>query len=63
MPEYEHMGIGAALYLEHFDTATRSRQNYGEAGFIRESSGSMNHSLEAMGGRIVRRWRVYERAL
>ena len=63
LPEYEHVGVGAALYIEHFATATHSRQKYGEAGFIRESSRSMNRALEAMGGRIVRRWRVYERPL
>jgi GNAT superfamily N-acetyltransferase len=63
MPEYEHTGVAAALYLEHFEVATRVRQKHGEAGFILESNSSMNRSLEAMGGQIVKRWRVYERAL
>jgi GNAT superfamily N-acetyltransferase len=63
MPEYEHTGVAAALYLEHFDVATRVKQKHGEAGFILESNHSMNRALEAMGGRIVKRWRVYERAL
>ncbi len=63
MPEYEHTGAGAALYLEHFDTAARVRQKQGEAGFILEVNHSMNHALEAMGGEIVKRWRVYERPL
>jgi GNAT superfamily N-acetyltransferase len=63
LPDYEHMGVGAALYLEHFEAATRVKQKHGEAGFILESNSSMNRSLEAMGGRIVKRWRVYERSL
>jgi GNAT superfamily N-acetyltransferase len=63
MPEYEHTGVAAALYLEHFDVAARVKQKHGEAGFILESNSSMNRSLEAMGGRIVKRWRVYERTL
>ena len=63
MPEYEHTGVGAALYLEHFETATRVKQKRGEAGFILESNRSMNNALKAMGGEIVRRWRVYERPL
>jgi GNAT superfamily N-acetyltransferase len=63
MPEYEHTGVAAALYLEHFEVAARVKQKHGEAGFILESNSSMNRALEAMGGRIVKRWRVYERAL
>ncbi len=63
IPEYEHTGVAAALYLEHFQTAARSRQKTGEASFILEINTSMNRGLEAMGGRLVKRWRVYERLL
>jgi GNAT superfamily N-acetyltransferase len=63
LPEYQHTGVAAALYLEHFDTAERSRQKAGEASFILEVNTSMNRGLEAMGGRLVKRWRVYERLL
>ena len=63
LPEYEHTGVAAALYMEHFAVAARTRQKHGEAGFILESNTSMNRGLEAMGGRIVKRWRVYERRL
>ncbi len=63
LPEYQHTGVAAALYLEHFDAATRTRQKAGEASFILEINTSMNRGLEAMGGRIVKRWRVYEQIL
>jgi len=63
LPEYQHTGVAAAIYVEHFDTAARSRQTAGEASFILEVNTSMNRGLEAMGARIVKRWRVYERAL
>jgi GNAT superfamily N-acetyltransferase len=63
LPEYQHTGVAAALYMEHFAAAQRGRQKYGEAGFILETNTSMNRGLEAMGGRIVKRWRVYERTL
>jgi GNAT superfamily N-acetyltransferase len=63
LPEYQHTGVAAALYLEHFDTAARSRQKAGEAGFILETNTAMNRGLEAMGGRVVKRYRVYERLL
>jgi hypothetical protein len=63
LPEYQHTGAAAALYLQHFNTAQHSRQKTGEASFILEVNTSMNRGLEAMGGRLVKRWRVYEREL
>jgi GNAT superfamily N-acetyltransferase len=63
LPEYQHTGVAAALYLELFDVGSRVRQNHGEASFILEVNSSMNRGLEAMGGRLVKRWRVYERLL
>jgi GNAT superfamily N-acetyltransferase len=63
LPEYQHTGVAAAIYVEHFETAERTRQKAGEASFILEVNTSMNRGLEAMGARIVKRWRVYERAL
>jgi GNAT superfamily N-acetyltransferase len=63
LPEYEHTGVAAALYVHHFDVAERVRQKHGEASFILETNTAMNRGLEAMGGQIVKRWRVYERAL
>ncbi len=63
MPEYEHTGAAALLYLEHFDVAERTNRKGGEMGWILETNHAMNRSMEAMGGRIVKRYRVYERAL
>jgi GNAT superfamily N-acetyltransferase len=62
-PAYQHTGVAAALYVEHFDTALRTAQKWGEMGWILETNRNMNRAMEAMGGRIVRRFRVYERAL
>ena len=60
-PEYQHTGIAAAMYAEHFRIAALKPQRGGEAGWILESNEAMNRALEAMGGRIVKRYRVYER--
>jgi len=62
-PSFQHTGVAAALYVEHFDTATRVPQKWGEMGWILESNRNMNRAMEAMGGRIVRRFRVYEQGL
>jgi hypothetical protein len=43
--------------------AARTRFKHGEAGWILETNEAMNRGLEAMGGRIVKRYRLYERGL
>jgi GNAT superfamily N-acetyltransferase len=60
-PEYQHTGVAAALYVEHFDMARVTPQKWGEMGWILETNKNMNRAMEAMGGRIVRRYRIYER--
>jgi len=62
-PEHQHTGVAAALYIAHFEAAERTRQKSGEAGWILETNEAMNRGLEAMGGEIVKKYRVYERAL
>jgi GNAT superfamily N-acetyltransferase len=61
--EYQHTGVAAGLYIEHFDMAERHRVKWGEMGWILETNKSMNRGMEAMGGRIVKRYRVYEREI
>jgi GNAT superfamily N-acetyltransferase len=60
-PEYQHTGVAAKMYIEHFDMASVTPQTWGEMGWILETNHNMNRAMEAMGGRIVRRFRVYER--
>jgi GNAT superfamily N-acetyltransferase len=62
-PEWQHTGVAALLYVEHFEAAARTRLKHGEAGFILETNHAMNSGLEAMNGRVVKKYRVYERAL
>jgi GNAT superfamily N-acetyltransferase len=59
-PEYQHTGVAAAFYVEHFDMAQVTPQKWGEMGWILESNTAMNRGMEAMGGRIVKRYRLYE---
>jgi GNAT superfamily N-acetyltransferase len=60
LPEYQHTGVAAQLYLEHYDMADKGRIKTGEAGWILETNHSMNRGLEAMGGSIVKRMRIYD---
>jgi GNAT superfamily N-acetyltransferase len=62
-PSYQHTGVAALLYKHHFDAAEVRPQNGGEMGWILETNTAMNRGMEAMGGRIVKRYRMYERVL
>ena len=50
-PEFQHTGAVAPPYVEHFDTAARTRATRGEMGWILETNCAMNRGMEAMDGR------------
>jgi GNAT superfamily N-acetyltransferase len=63
-PKFQHTGAAAALYVEHFDTSARHKRiKGGEMGWILETNRAMNRGMEAMNGRIVKKYRVYGREL
>jgi GNAT superfamily N-acetyltransferase len=62
-PAYQHTGVAAGLYAEHFDMAEVTRVKGGEMGWILETNKAMNRAMKAMGGEIVKRYRVYQRVL
>jgi GNAT superfamily N-acetyltransferase len=62
-PEYQHTGVAAKLYIEHFETARRRPQKDGHCGWILETNWPMNRAMEAMGSHIAKRYRMYERVL
>ena len=62
-PEFQHTGVAARMYQLHFDAAEVRPQTGGEMGWILETNTPMNRGMEAMGGQIVKRYRIYEREL
>lgn len=62
-PEYQHTGVAARFYQMHFDSADRTPQSWGEMGWILEVNKPMNRAMEGMGGKVVRRFRLYERMI
>jgi GNAT superfamily N-acetyltransferase len=62
-PEYQHTGIAAGLYARHYDTPARTPQKGGETGWILETNKPMNRGMEAMGGEIVKIYRIYGKDL
>jgi GNAT superfamily N-acetyltransferase len=64
-PEYQHLGIAAAFYIEHLTSANNPRDRvwWGEMGWILETNEPMNRAMEGMGGKIVKRYRIYRAQL
>ncbi len=62
-PEFQHTGVAARLFVEHFDLAARTRVKWGEMGWILETNRAMNRGMKAMHGRVVKRYRVFEQTL
>lgn len=63
MQEYRHTGVAAGLYLKHLETAAQPGAiKGGHMGWILETNGPMNRAMEGMGGKVVMRYRLYERA-
>jgi len=62
--DYRHSGVAAGLYLKHLETAARPGTiEGGEMGWILETNGPMNRAMEGMGGKVVKRYRIYEKEL
>jgi len=61
--EYRHSGVAAGLYLKHLEAASPDGVPAGETGWILETNEPMNRAMEGMGGRIVKRYRIYEKPL
>lgn len=62
-PDKQHTGAAALLYVEHFDLPSRTVVGGGEMGWILETNKPMNWAMQGMGGRVVKRYRVYDRPL
>jgi GNAT superfamily N-acetyltransferase len=63
LPEYQHLGVAAALYQRHWEVAQDPGPPGGHTGWMLETNEPMNRAMEGMGGTIVQRYRIYELAL
>jgi hypothetical protein len=55
--------VAAGLYLKHLEAASPDGIPAGETGWILETNEPMNRAMEGMGATIVKRYRIYEKAL
>jgi GNAT superfamily N-acetyltransferase len=62
--DFRHTGVAAGLYLEHIKMAALpDKIHWGEMGWILETNKPMNRAMEGMGGNVVQKYRIYEKAL
>jgi GNAT superfamily N-acetyltransferase len=61
--EWQMAGVAARFYQMHFESAERTPIKWGEMGWILETNKAMNRAMEGMGGKVVRRLRLYEREI
>jgi hypothetical protein len=61
-PAYQHTGVAAALYRDVWDSVFRTGKRRVETGWILETNDAMNKAMEALTGRIIKRYRLYERS-
>jgi hypothetical protein len=62
--DYRHSGVAAGLYLKHLETAARPGTiEGGDMGWILETNKPMNRAMEGMGGKVVKRYRIFEKPL
>ena len=62
-PAYQHAGVAAGFYIEHFRRSEVSRIKWGEGGWVLEHNRGLNRGMEALGARIDKKYRVYARSL
>ena len=58
--DYQHLGVAAALYESHVRAAETYGPEGGHMGWILESNEAMNRAMEGMGGKVAKRYRIYE---
>jgi hypothetical protein len=62
-PEYQHTGVAASFYIKHIEATDPDGVMGGDEGWILETNEPMNRAMEGMGGKVVKRYRLYEKGL
>ncbi len=61
--KYRKMGIGALLYAQVFEMTRRKNITWAEASYVMEDNKIMNSNMKSIGGRIYKKYRIYELVL
>jgi GNAT superfamily N-acetyltransferase len=63
LPEYRGQGVDALMYIETARRALPKGYEMGEMSWILENNDMMNRAIKALGGKIYKTYRVYQKAL
>jgi GNAT superfamily N-acetyltransferase len=63
LPEYRKKGLEAILYLEALKTGKKRKIKGGELSWTLEDNEGINNGIAAMGGKIIKKYRIYEKKL
>ena len=61
--KYRKLGIGAMLYAKVFEMTRRKNITWAEASYVMEDNKIMNSNMQNIGGRIYKKYRIYELVL
>jgi hypothetical protein len=65
--EYRHVkkygGLSAAMYVEVAKRGMEKGYRWGELSWTREDDGPINVGIKAMGARLYKKYRVYEKTI
>jgi len=62
-PDYRNKGLEAILYLEALRTGKKRKVKGGELSWTLEDNVGINSGIEAMGGKIIKKYRIYSKPL
>jgi len=62
-PAYRNKGLEAILHLEALKTGKKRQIKGGELSWTLEDNASINKGIEAMGGKLIKTYRIYEKTL
>ena len=63
LPEYRKKGLEAILYLEALKTGKKRNIKGGELSWTLEDNEGINNGIAAMGGKIIKKYRIYGKNL
>jgi GNAT superfamily N-acetyltransferase len=62
-PDYRKKGLEVILYLEALKTGIKRKIKGGELSWTLEDNEGINNGITAMGGKIIKKYRIYEKTL
>lgn len=63
LPDYDHTGATASLYLSLIDAARKHHMQGGEMAWVLEDNEKMNKAAKMLGGEVAKIYRIYQKSI